>query len=182
MLAIVVNWRRATDLRTLPWGAMMTTQKKFLLAVFMLLNVFILGCAHSGVARKVKSIDCRSCHSPYDKEGEARDFNSIYNNPASHHPVGVMYPIGSNAYPGFNPPNGQSANGQDSNIVFFDRNDNGQPDSNEVQLFGTDIRVTVECASCHREHGTPADESKQNDPYLRVANVNSALCKTCHRQ
>ena len=162
----------------------MTRPKKFLLAFFMvLLNVSILGCAHDEYAQKknAQKIDCRSCHSPYGKE-EARDFSSIYDNPRSHHSVGVNYPLGPNAYPNFNLPNGQIPNGQSSDIFFFDRNDNGQPDSNEVQLYGTNVRVTVECASCHKEHGDlPLPENPPNS-YLRIANVGSALCMICHRQ
>jgi hypothetical protein len=108
----------------------------------------------------------------------AKDFRSIYANPMSHHSVGVSYPLGSNAYPNFNLPNGQSAD-----IAFFDRNGNGQSDIDEIQLFGTTVPVTVECASCHKAHGSsPVSGKAPADLYLRIANVGSALCMTCHRQ
>ena len=167
----------------------MTRPKKFLLAIFLiLLNVSIGGCAqHKFVQNKyvqkknAQNIDCRSCHSPYGSE-EARDFSSIYNNPASHHSVGVSYPLGPNGFPNFNPPTGKSADAQSDEVFFFDRNENGQPDSDEVQLYGTDVRVTVECSSCHKKHGDLLMPENPPNAYLRIANVSSALCITCHRQ
>lgn len=167
----------------------MTRPKKFLLALIMvLLNVPLLGCAHNefvgqkDVQKKdARNIDCRSCHSPYGSE-EARDFSSIYDNPFSHHSVGASYPLGSNAYPNFNPPNSYIPSGSSTDIFFFDKNDNNQPDSDEIQLYGTEVRVTVECSSCHKEHGDlPIPENPPN-AYLRIANIGSTLCMTCHRQ
>ena len=160
----------------------MPNLKRFLPALFAvtLLNVSILGCAQNELAMKkaAQNVDCRSCHAPNGVAG-AKDFSSIYANPASHHVVGVVYPLGSNAYPKFNTPNAQSRD-----IAFFDTNGNGRPDSDEIQLFGTSIAAMVECASCHREHGdSPAsDYALPNDLHLRIANVGSALCITCHRQ
>jgi len=123
-----------------------------------------------------QNVDCRSCHIPNGAAG-ARDFSHIYANPSSHHPVGAEYPIGLNAKPNFRQPNGQSAG-----IAFFDRNGNGQPDSDEIQLFTESGVATVECASCHREHGNalaPANTTRNH--YLRLDNAGSALCVTCHR-
>jgi hypothetical protein len=153
----------------------------FLLALcaITLLNVSITGCAQMNVAQKgsARNFDCRSCHVTNLAEG-ARDFSSIYANPKSHHSVGVSYPLGANAYPNFNVPDGQSAD-----IAFFDRNGNGQPDIDEIQLFGTNVAVTVECASCHKEHeSSPESSNASDDLYLRIDNVGSALCLTCHRQ
>lgn len=152
-----------------------------LLALFAitLLNVSIQGCAQNEYAKKVpdQNIDCRTCHSPNGIPG-ARDFSSIYANPKSHHPVGVSYPLGSNAYPNFRPPDGQVAD-----IAFFDRNGNGRPNVDEIQLYGTNLMVTVECASCHKPHEDSLEASNSpNDPYLRFDNARSALCLTCHRQ
>ena len=160
--------------------------KKFLFALFAitLLNISILGCAQNNFAQKenAQNDDCRSCHAPNGTAG-AKDFSSIYANPKSHHPVGVRYPLGSNAYPNFNLPNGQSPDGHSGDIAFFDRNGNGQPDSDEIQLFGTNVAVTVECASCHKTHGSsPVSGSASAGLYLRIDNAGSALCITCHRQ
>lgn len=165
--------------------------KRFLLALFAitLLDVSILGCAQNEfvpkelaqkeLAQKVsaQNIDCRTCHTSSGAAG-AKDFSSIYANPKSHHPVGIAYPLGSNAFPKFNLPNGQSAD-----IAFFDRNGNGLPDIDEIQLFGTSVAVTVECASCHKEHeSSPESDNASARLYLRIDNVGSALCITCHRQ
>lgn len=160
---------------------LMPRPKRFLFSLFSitLLNVSILGCAQMSFAQNgnAQSDDCRSCHASNGAAG-AKDFSSIYANPKSHHPVGVSYPLGSNAYPNFNLPNGQSAD-----IAFFDRNGNGQPDIDEIQLFGTNVTVTVECASCHKEHGSsPVSDNAPAGLYLRIDNVGSALCITCHRQ
>jgi hypothetical protein len=180
---------------------LMLSSKKLLPVLFAatLLNISISGCAQKSLAQKqdaqpesaqvdktqaeniqlgnVHSESCRTCHSSGGAMG-AKDFSSIYDKPASHHPVGVSYPLGPSAFPKFNPPNGQN-----SDAAFFDSNGNGRPDVNEVQLFGTSLSVTVECASCHREHGDPpgVEYAAENPTYLRVINFNSALCMTCHR-
>ncbi|MGA7750059.1 MAG: cytochrome c3 family protein [Gallionella sp.] len=126
--------------------------------------------------RHAQSDDCRSCHATNGAMG-AKDFSAIYANPGSHHPVGVKYPLAAQADPNFQIPD--SWNGV---VAFFDRNGNGQPDSDEVVLFGTKGAVTVECASCHREHGSPhSPGGTPTDSYLRVANTGSELCITCHR-
>jgi hypothetical protein len=148
------------------------------LFAFTLLNMSILGCAQNEYTKKVldQNVDCRTCHSPKGI-AEARDFSLIYANPKSHHPVGVSYPLGSNAYPNFRQPDGQ-----DADIAFFDRNGNGRPDIDEIQLYGTNVMVTVECASCHKPHEDSLESGNSpNDPYLRFDNARSALCLTCHR-
>jgi hypothetical protein len=141
--------------------------------------VSILGCAQMGVAKKgnAQSEVCRSCHTPNGAAG-ARDFSPIYAKLKSHHPVGVTYPLAAKADPNFKLPNVQSAD-----IAFFDRNNNGLLDTDEIRLFGANGAVTVECASCHREHGTPPLPAKATaDAYLRVNNAGSALCTTCHNK
>lgn len=121
------------------------------------------------------SVDCRSCHAPGGTPG-AKDFSRIYSKLSNHHPVGIKYPVGSNAKPGFSSPSGHG-----NDIAFFDRNSNGQPDSDEVQLFGKSGAATIECASCHKEHGdTLAPAKAGGNPYLRLDNTGSALCVTCH--
>lgn len=126
------------------------------------------GCAYA------QNIDCRSCHATGTDPGTG-DFSAIYANVSAHHPVGINYPLASEF---FNQPNGQSAD-----ITFFDRNGNSQPDSDEIQLFVMHGTLTITCATCHREHGTtllPANAPR--DMYLRVNNIGSALCTTCHSQ
>ena len=155
----------------------MSKPKIFLTALFAiaLLNVSILGCAQNGITQMghAQKDDCRFCHAPGKV---AADFSAIYANPRNHHPVGVTYPYGSTASPDYNLPNGHGAG-----IIFFDRNNNNRPDSDEIRLFGVKGAAVISCASCHREHGAaalPANISGGN--YLRLNNTGSALCSTCH--
>ena len=155
--------------------------RRLLHALFALtlLNISIPGCAHVGIRQKLhpQSEGCRHCHEPNGEDG-ARDFSFIYNKPMSHHAVGVSYPLGANAFPIFNLPNGRS-----DDVAYFDRNGNGRLDANEIRLYGTSVNVTVECASCHMEHGGEQKSGyTRNSSYLRIPNVGSALCSTCHRQ
>ena len=177
---------------------------KFLLALcaIALFSVSISGCAQRSIAQKtegepggvqpgnvlpgnvqsesvlprnVQSEDCRSCHASNGAVG-AEDFSAIFTDPKSHHPVGVAYPLAAEGNPNFSLPNGQRAE-----VMFFDRNGNGQPDSDEIMLFGANGLVTVECATCHKEHvGLPLSSKGHAGFYLRVANTGSALCTTCH--
>lgn len=156
----------------------MSGPKKLLLALFAatLLGVAIPGCAQKSFAQKVSAKDdCLSCHAP---GMVAADFSAIYADPKSHHPVGVRYPLGTDASPNFKLPGGRGAG-----IMFFDSNGNGQPDSDEIRLFGTNGAAAITCASCHKEHGTtPLPANAPRDMYLRVTNAGSALCSTCHSQ
>jgi hypothetical protein len=123
-----------------------------------------------------QNVDCRSCHAANGVTG-AKDFSLFYANPGSHHPVGVKYPLAAQGGSGYQLPNDQG-----DVVSFFDRNGNGQPDSNEVMLFDVNGAETVQCASCHIEHGnSPGSGTNRDDFYLRFANVGSAMCITCHR-
>ena len=156
----------------------MPKPKMFPAALFaiMLFGVAIPGCAQKSFAQKGSAKDdCLSCHAPGKV---AADFSAIYADPKSHHPVGVRYPSGAHAAPGFKLPNGRGAG-----IAFFDNNGNGQPDGDEIQLFGANGTAAITCASCHREHGTaPSPANAPVGSYLRVNNTGSALCTTCHSQ
>ena len=143
-----------------------------------LIILFFLGCTQNRLDQysDVQSVECRSCHKPGGAAG-AVDLTSIYTNPKSHHSVGVQYPLVSNAASDFNLPNGQVAG-----VSFFDGNGNGKPDGNEIQLFGAKGAFKVECSSCHKEHGDSrlSEKNVSESNYLRVNNVNSALCVACH--
>lgn len=156
----------------------MPKPKIFPAALFavILFGVAIPGCAQKSFAQKGSARDdCLSCHGP---GMVAADFSAIYADPKSHHPVGVSYPSGAHAAPGFKLPNGRSAG-----ITFFDSNGNGQPDSDEIQMFGARSAAMITCASCHMEHGVaPLPAKATADSYLRVRNTGSALCTTCHSQ
>ena len=128
---------------------------------------------------KVQSEGCRSCHNP-EADVVAKVFSSIFDTPKLHHPVGVKYP--SATVPNFAQPTGQH-----EGVAFFDRNGNDQPDDDEIMLFGATGEATVECASCHIEHGhvdNGGSSTTEKDPaklYLRFANTGSAMCTTCHQ-
>jgi hypothetical protein len=138
----------------------------------VLLCTFTQGCAQKGSVQKfnAQSEVCRTCHAP---GAVARDFGPLYANPKPHHSVGVEYPRAGQA-------NFKQPDGKVGEIAFFDMNNNGVPDSDEIQLYGADA-VTVECASCHQEHGVKlAPTNAPANTYLRVANKDSALCVICH--
>lgn len=142
--------------------------------IFLPMMCLLLGLSSLGYAQNFACLDC------HDITGAAgvNDFSMIYAHTKPHHPVGIPYPSGLAARDAFIAPNGQSAG-----ITFFDRNGNGQPDSNEVQLYSVNGAATIECATCHIEHGTtPRPANAPPDVYLRVKNIGSALCTTCHSQ
>lgn len=133
----------------------------------------LLGPLSSGSARGAY-VDCRLCHLDPAPGSGAQDYYNYFFMPQ--HPTGMAYPLGPNQE--FFRPTG-SAGG----ITFFDRNGNGIADIDEVQMFG--VTATVECASCHREHGdSPSARSKssrtpQPNMYLRLGS--DLLCMVCHR-
>jgi len=148
------------------------TRTQILLPTYFSLMLF--ATAGSGYAQNV---DCRSCHVPGSKKG-ASDFSAVYANVASHHPVDINYPLSLDAEPYFHQPDVQH-----DDVTFFDKNDNGQPDSNEIQLFGKNGTAKITCSTCHRDHGTsrlPANAPR--DAYLRVQVEGSALCSICHNK
>ncbi len=175
----------------------MVKYPRFLAAIFALtlFNLFLSGCAQQKEmtpevvqpkvaqpvpvlperVKKVQSDGCLNCHGP-GADAIAEDFSDIFNNPKSHHPFGIRYPDAA-VVSNFAPPNGQRGD-----VVFFDRNANGQPDSDEIVMYGASGEATIECASCHKEHGdTTSTEKDPERLYLRFENIDSALCTTCHQ-
>lgn len=120
---------------------------------------------------------CLDCHDITGAVG-VNDFSLIYAQTKPHHPASIAYPLGFPGNENFYAPNAQSAG-----ITFFDRNGNGLPDSNEVQLYDVNGVATIECATCHIEHGTtPPPANTPPSVHLRVTAEGSALCSTCHNQ
>jgi len=149
----------------------MTRFKISLLALVSFVILAAAGSVHS------KNVDCRSCHAPGSTSGAA-DFSAVYANVASHHPVDINYPLSVGAAPYFHQPDMQH-----DDVTFFDKNDNGQPDSNEIQLFGKNGTAKITCSTCHREHGaTRLPAGAPRDKYLRVTVTGSALCSNCHNK
>lgn len=113
--------------------------------------------------------DCGMCHLDPTPGSGAKDYFEYFAIPQRRHPTGIAYPAAQD--PDFFRPTAVAGD-----IAFFDQNGNGLADPDEVQLFGSD--GTVECASCHREHGQ-APPPAQPHMYLRVAA--DLLCLVCHR-
>lgn len=139
--------------------------KEFSLA---LLAFALFAASHHSNAQ---AVDCRSCHAPGGAPGAA-DFSAMYADPAIHHTVGIEYPSGK---PGFIVPYGR-----DVDVTYFDKNRNGMPDIDEVQLFDSTAMMMIECATCHMEHGDGPPVPGHPPKYLRFKNTDSSLCTTCH--
>ena len=147
----------------------MTRSKLLYPILFALALLVTAGPAQS------EDVDCRDCHA---QGASAADFSKVYAHPETHHPVGIIYPIGIRADRNFREPNGRSGD-----VAFFDKNGNGQADGDEVQLFGREPTATITCSSCHIEHGKGTLVGKAPaGTYLRVSVEGSALCSTCHNQ
>jgi hypothetical protein len=139
--------------------------------------------------------DCRTCHYATTIDSTAPDFTSYFV-AAGHHPVRVSYPIRAD----YNQPLSSL-----SGILFFDRNGNGIPDPDEIQIFSTTTTTTltttsttksrkggsksttvtettwvIDCASCHTEHGTTPPDPAHAVDYVRNAGGDQLLCITCH--
>ncbi|NMG77066.1 cytochrome c3 family protein [Aromatoleum diolicum] len=115
--------------------------------------------------------DCRDCHGGAERPPGAGDYSAYYANPARHHPVGVTQP--GPDHPAYRQPGAEL-----EGIAFFDSNGNGSLDAEEVRLSDAG---TVECYSCHREHGGDEPPAASPATYLRVSERDSALCMICHR-
>jgi len=115
--------------------------------------------------------DCRDCHGAAERPAGAADFSAYYVNPVRHHPVGVRQPGPDN--PAYRQPGAEL-----EGVAFFDRNGNGSLDAEEVRLSDAG---TVECYSCHREHGVGEPPAVSPGAYLQVSERDSALCMICHR-
>lgn len=119
------------------------------------------------------NVDCRSCHG-VTQSASVVDLSKIYANPAVHHPVDIGFPAASDSF--------RAPSAQSGDISFFDHNGNGQPDPEEIQLFGQGSAALMSCSTCHVEHGTTHALQRKLPMYLRVANTDSGLCSTCHVQ
>lgn len=122
-------------------------------------------------AAAADNTDCRDCHGAAAREPGASDFSPYYAEQVRHHPVGVQQPGGGNA--AYRQPDARF-----EGLAFFDRNGNGQLDADEPRLSAS---ATVECHSCHREHGGGEAPVVSPAAHLRMSNADSGLCLVCHR-
>lgn len=133
------------------------------------------------VHARMSSTECLACHSAGAGivGAGATDFTAfaIGTDLRNDHPVGVRYPTDAGAGSDFRAPSRQEAR-----LAWFDNNGNSRADPNEIRLYNTGEGYEVECASCHDPHGVPSagPGSTFNATFLRVSNVGSGVCLTCH--
>ncbi|MCB1955489.1 MAG: hypothetical protein KDG55_07420 [Rhodocyclaceae bacterium] len=131
---------------------------------------------HMKLNESTGSGSCLSCHSP-DGIAAAQNFTvfAIGTDLRNDHPVGITFPTTN---PDFNVTNGTTPRGD----AFFDLDGDNRMDKNEVRLYDTGDGPEVECASCHDPHGVASGGAGTNfnPTFLRVSNVGSGLCMTCH--
>ncbi len=135
---------------------------------------------HIGLDAVTPGNGCLACHaSGAGLVGAgATDFNIFATGTdlRNDHPVGVRFPtIG----PGvdFNP-----TNATQPTVKWFDLDADNRLDTNEVRVYDSGNGYAVECASCHDPHGVRSGGagSAFKPSFLRVTNVGSQLCLTCH--
>jgi len=132
-------------------------------ALAWLANAFFMSDAYGAY------VDCRLCHLDPAPDSRAKDYFDYFVAPRRQHPTGIAYPAPENR--DFIRPTALIAD-----VTFFDSNGNGIADIDEVQLFGA--AASVECSSCHYEHGDTAPPPQPN-MYLRRST--GLLCMVCHR-
>lgn len=122
------------------------------------------------VLAPVAEASCEGCHGTRDRPPGAADL-SAYFSAAGHHPVGGAYvPPGDPAY--------LQPDARIEGVAFFDRNHNGHLDPDELRLSAAG---SIECESCHREHGEGGLAVVAEPGHLRGSNADSAMCRSCHR-
>jgi len=175
----------------------MRKKRKHSLTFFVVLLAIAVLLTTASIRALAENIDCRFCHMP-GGDSDAKDLSKYYLNPPDVYPFGnqyhfnhsisKIYPTGLNASQEYKLPNGRI-----TGVAFFDRNGNGQPDSNEIQLFSMidvvtgevisgNSEVTIECASCHKVHNDDSEDDSSDDSFLRMQNNNSEMCLTCHNK
>ena len=133
--------------------------------------------------------ECMSCHNG----SAAQDFATflIGTDLTNDHPVGIGLPTTASGDPisaDFNQPTAINTVGA-NRIAFYDKDGDSNADSNEIRFYDTGDGFEVECASCHDPHGVRRDSNPANrdsptnyfnNTFLRVSNLDSGVCLTCH--
>lgn len=133
------------------------------------------------------ALSCMSCHNSTDPgyEGIATDFEVfvVGTDLRNMHPIGVKFPTAYGGDTDWNAPSGTITKGS---VVsrFFDDNNNGRMDKQEIRMYDSGNGATVECASCHDPHGVPSTDAGSviRPTFLRKSNDNSSVCMTCHNK
>lgn len=126
---------------------------------------------------------CLTCHADTGAIGGATDFTVflIGTDLRNDHPVGITFPLTGPVAVDFHQPNGNIP----GKAKFFDNNNNGLMEKDEIRLYNTGQGPEVECASCHDPHGVPSAGvgSQFNATFLRVnQSQGSKVCLTCHNK
>lgn len=135
---------------------------------------------HVGLNAENPALGCLACHAAGAGVvgAGATDFSifAIGTDLRNDHPIGITYP-GAGIGIDFNPLTGTAPG-----VAFFDNNGDSRPDTDEIRLYDTGAGPEVECASCHDPHGVPSagTGSTHLPSFLRVSNVGSGVCLTCH--
>ena len=139
------------------------------------------GLNPTGNHASLNDTGCLSCHSAGNTSSgrNATDFAAfaIGADLRNDHPVGIRYPLEAGPGTDFkDPPR------KEIRLAYFDANGNSRADASDIRLYNTGEGYEVECASCHDPHGVPSagPGSVFNPTFLRVSNVGSGVCLTCH--
>lgn len=133
------------------------------------------------VHARLSATECLACHSSSAGivGAGATDFTAfvIGTDLRNDHPVGIRFPTAAGPGTDFNDPPRKEAR-----LAYFDTNGNSRADPSEIRLYNTGEGYEVECASCHDPHGVPSagPGTVFNATFLRLNNVGSAVCVTCH--
>ena len=135
----------------------------------------------ASVHARLTGTECLACHSAGAGivGANATDFTAfvIGTDLRNDHPVGVRYPTEAGPGTDFKDPPRKGVQ-----LAFFDANGNNRADASDIRMYNTGDGYEVECASCHDPHGVPSagPGSVFNPTFLRVSNVGSGVCLTCH--
>lgn len=130
---------------------------------------------------RLSGAECLACHSAGAGivGANATDFSAfaIGTDLRNDHPVGIRYPTEAGPGTDFKDPPRKG-----TRLAFFDANGNNRADASDIRMYDTGDGYEVECASCHDPHGVPSagPGSVFNPTFLRVSNVGSGVCLTCH--
>lgn len=125
--------------------------------------------------------ECMGCHNPtLGGALNATDFTlfNIGTDLRNDHPVGITFPATAGPGTDFREPRREAGR-----WAYYDNNGNQIADKAEIRMYSdSNGNFAVECASCHDPHGVPSGGAGSvfNPTFLRVSNVGSGVCLTCH--
>ncbi|MEQ1526860.1 MAG: hypothetical protein ABL902_09660 [Gallionella sp.] len=141
-----------------------------------LVSLSVIGCVQSGSIPEgyESDDDCMFCHSKTNAK-QGRDLSDMYINVSEHHPIEIVYP----PLPTLNDFNLPNARKGDKS--YFDTNENGKLDNEEIRLFVDEGKVEITCNTCHREHAKGVVQMENPDEDFLRGNTRE-FCHVCHRK